>query len=336
MRAPSSYVGERGAELARPGLRGALGSVGSWRAPRRARAGERCPRTSRGSRGPRHCRPSSIRASIRSTVNRVGAGLGDRLRASERERRLEVRDGVLRRPERELELTERLRGEKRHVVVAALLERAAGLPASPASGRPSCAWTRPSRARLCLAKRRCPDCSAASLSRRGRERARSRGCREGAPRRREGTGATAERSRRPGRARVASGRRATARARSCESAHFQYSASATSGWSRTRRSAAESCSAAACSAVAFAVAPAKQRFRREPGQEDVRGERLVVHLQREGQSDRGVPQHLVETLEHPETARGGAFVGDGERQRDRPRASSTTWAKRSAASSGAS
>ncbi len=59
--------------------------------------------------------------------------------------------------------------------------------------------------------------------------------------------------------------------------------------------------------------PTQQHLRREPGHEHVRGKRIVADLQGESQGHAGVPKHLVQSLEHPDTARGDALVGDCER-----------------------
>ena len=58
---------------------------------------------------------------------------------------------------------------------------------------------------------------------------------------------------------------------------------------------------------------AQQRLCRKQSYEHVRGKRLVADLQGEGQGDLGVPEPLVESLEHPEAARGEALMGDCER-----------------------
>ena len=57
---------------------------------------------------------------------------------------------------------------------------------------------------------------------------------------------------------------------------------------------------------------AQQRLCRKQSYEHVRGKRLVADLQGERQGDLGVPEPLLESLEHPEAARGEALVGDRE------------------------
>ena len=98
-----------------------------------------------------------------------------------------------------------------------------------------------------------------------------------------------------------------------QSVQAQYSASAMSGWSRTRTSGAELLERHARSAVAAAVACPSSVSRRESCQERVRGECLVAELRSERQGDVRVLERFVESLEHPDAARGDAFVRDGER-----------------------
>ena len=102
------------------------------------------------------------------------------------------------------------------------------------------------------------------------------------------------------------------RDRACSSIQIQCSASDASGWSRTRSSVAELCNASARSAVGRRRGPAEHRLGRQPHHEHVSGQRLVTELVGESQGDVGVPQRLVEALEHPNAVGGGPFVGERE------------------------
>ena len=118
-----------------------------------------------------------------------------------------------------------------------------------------------------------------------------------------------ERSRRRGRA-CCIRSTSTARARSCESTHFQYSATETR-WlvgMPVRRE-----SGAAALGRRLRGGPTQQHLRREPGHEHVRGKRIVADLHGESEGRARVPKHLVQSLEHPDAARGDALVGDCER-----------------------
>ena len=216
---------------------------------RLARADRHCLRTSRVSRRPR--RSGRARSAPRSDRLRSASRLAPRwLRSGQRPGELEPHDGLLRRAEGEPEMAERLGREKRHVVVAALLEHTLGGP-HRRRRRPSCSYTRLLRARFCPAKRGCPTVRPPPV-RRGRGRAQPRGFRGVAPCRRGGTAATVERSRRPCREHAAADRSAPRGLARARRSTFRNSASEASGWSRTRRSTAEPCATAARSAVLFA------------------------------------------------------------------------------------
>ncbi len=111
---------------------------------------------------------------------------------------------------------------------------------------------------------------------------------------------------------LASGRRARHVLLACESVQIQRSASAMSGWSRTRTFAASPGVPAPARRSRPRSAP-EQRLRREARQERVRGKRLVADLGRKRECDVRVLERLLESLEHPDAARREPLMRKRER-----------------------
>ena len=118
-------------------------------------------------------------------------------------------------------MAERLRGDEALVVVARVASSTRPAASLACSSSTQLRLHEGLAAQGCARQREAVPTGRPPLARLGRSRAPLRGFRAAARRRRGGTEATVERSRRRGRARVGSAPTTAVRARSCESTHFQ-------------------------------------------------------------------------------------------------------------------
>ena len=249
----------------RPARRGALGSARSWRAPRRARAGGRCPRTSRAARSPRRCARARSAPRSRSTTKRVAPGSTMAFSPHERDASgsscATASSGA---PSDELEVTERRRRDERGRSCPGAISRArvrgVASPRPPGRAAPA----RAPRARGCSRRRAAVRTARPPLALPGTSSAASRSPESALDLAQEAETATVARSRRRAPARVAW--RST-RARRAPLVRRRPTSSSrratTSGWSRTRRSAAELWSAERPLGRRLSVGSAQQRLGRE-------------------------------------------------------------------------
>ena len=240
------------------------------------------------------------------------AGLGDRLPTNEREGRLEVRNNVLGCAEDEREVAERLPGDEVFVGVARRFEHSTSC-VSRLLEPTQLGLNEGLERKVVHGKETADPTGRPPPSRFGHKRAPLRGFRGAARRRRGGTEATVERSRRRGRAHVGSARR-----QPCVPARANRPTSSTR---RERPVAGRGCAGRPrspavpqpCRPSLAALVRPSNASADEPRYEHIRGQRVVADLQRQSEGGLGVPQHLVEPLEHPDAGRGEALVGDRER-----------------------